>query len=153
MPSATRNAALASAIRPGTRITVRESRYQKPSVVGPGVALGAAAQEAGESELTRSPSSASTAGSTVSEIAAAASATSVPPIPIERRKFCGKTRQRRERRGDRQRGVEDRAAGGGHRAPQRRQARAGARELLAVARDDEQAVVDRQAEAEPGRPG
>ena len=83
MPSAIRNAALASAIRPGIRITVRESRYQKPAVAGRDSASARRCRNAGERELTRSPSRASTAGSTVSEIPAAASATSVPPMPIE----------------------------------------------------------------------
>ena len=45
IPSAISKAALAAAIRPGKRITVCESRYQKPSDVAPGVALGTPVQE------------------------------------------------------------------------------------------------------------
>ena len=55
--------------------------------------------------------------------------------------------QRGERGGDGQRGEEDGAAGGRQHAPHRRQARPVLGDLLAVAGDDEEAVVDRQARA------
>ena len=83
IPSAISSAALAAAIRPGTRITSCESRYQKPSCAGRASRSARRLRNAGESALTRSPSSASTAGRTISAIAAAISATSEPPMPIE----------------------------------------------------------------------
>ena len=43
------------------------------------------------SAFTRGPSTASNAGSTVSETSAAISATAAPPIPIEYRNRCGNT--------------------------------------------------------------
>jgi hypothetical protein len=55
--------------------------------------------------------------------------------------------QRRHRRGDRQRAEEHGSAGGGERALQRGPRPVAERELFAEARQDEQAVVDRQAEA------
>ena len=58
--------------------------------------------------------------------------------------------QRGERAGDGQRAEQDGAPGGRHRPAHRREAGPGLRDLLAVARDDEQAVVDRQPEPEPG---
>ncbi len=45
IPRTIRNVALAKAIRPGMRITVRERRYQKPSERGARVRLGAALEE------------------------------------------------------------------------------------------------------------
>ena len=56
--------------------------------------------------------------------------------------------QRGERGGDGQRGEEDGAPGGGEDASHRRQARPVLGDLLAVAGDDEEAVVDSQAQAE-----
>ena len=58
--------------------------------------------------------------------------------------------QRRDRAGDGQGAEEDGASGGRHRALHRLHAGPTGRDLLAVARDDEQAVVDRQPEAEAG---
>ena len=58
--------------------------------------------------------------------------------------------QRGERPGDGQGAEQDRPPGGLHRPPHRRQPRSRAGDLLAVARDHEQAVVDRQAEPEAG---
>ncbi len=54
--------------------------------------------------------------------------------------------QRGERRADRQRGEEDGAPRGRQHAPHRRHARPALGDLLAVAGDDEEAVVDRQTE-------
>jgi hypothetical protein len=48
-------------------------------------------QRASESEFTRVPSTASSAGSVTSAAVAASSATAAPPIPIENRKRCGNT--------------------------------------------------------------
>jgi hypothetical protein len=91
IPSAISSAELAAAIRPGRRMTSCESRYQNPSVAGRASRSARRRRNAGESALTRSPSTASTAGRTISAIAAAISATSEPPIPIEYRNRCGKT--------------------------------------------------------------
>ena len=58
--------------------------------------------------------------------------------------------QRRHRRGDGEAGEERGAPGGLHGAAVRLARRAAAADLLAVARDHQQRVVDREAEAEPG---
>ena len=57
-------------------------------------------------------------------------------------------RQRRQRARDGDRGVGHGPAGGRHRSPERLHACARLGDLLAVARDDEQAVVDREAQPE-----
>ena len=91
IPSAIRKAALAIAIRAGKRMTSCESRYQNPALAGRASRAARSRRKAGESALTRSPSSARIAGRTRSAIAAAIRATSAPPIPIEYRNRCGKT--------------------------------------------------------------
>ena len=82
--------------------------------------------------------------------AAATTATVAPAMPIDFRKPCGKTVERDQRARD-GRGRERRRCG--RRWPSWRAIAAArrrrARELLAVARDEEQRVVDREAEAEP----
>ena len=91
IPRTISSAALAAAIRPGKRITSCESRYQNPSWAGRASRSARRLRNAGARALTRSPSSASTAGSTISAIAAAIRATIEPPMPIEYKKRCGKT--------------------------------------------------------------
>ena len=83
IPSVISSAVAPSAIRPGTRMTRRESRYQKPLVAGRESASARRWRNAGASALIRGPSSMRTAGSTSSAIAAAIRATSEPPRPIE----------------------------------------------------------------------
>ncbi len=83
MPSTISSVAVEAAMRPGKRITSCERRYQKPSWARRASRSARRARNAGVSELTRSPSRASTAGSTIRAIAAAISATKKPPIPIE----------------------------------------------------------------------
>ena len=90
-PSTTSTAAAAIATRPGRRITPRESRYQKPSCARRASRSPARRHRAGDSALTRGPSSASSAGSATRASVAATNATSIPPMPIEYRKRCGKT--------------------------------------------------------------
>ena len=91
MPRAISTHVVTSAIRPGKRMTKRESRYQKPSVMTADSRSRRRCRRAGASAFTRRPSSTSTAGSTVSEIRPESSATNAPPTPIEFRKFCGKS--------------------------------------------------------------
>jgi hypothetical protein len=91
MPSATSRVALASATRLGRRCTKRERRYQKPSRAPRASRSAARCIRFGASAFTRVPSSASTAGSTISATPQAMSATIMPPSPIEWRKFCGNT--------------------------------------------------------------
>ena len=90
IPSAIRNAALSTAIRPGRRITNRESRYQAPLCAGRASRSAARCNRFGASALTRGPSTVSSAGSTTSASIAATIATTAPAIPIEYRKRCGK---------------------------------------------------------------
>ena len=90
-PSAISAVALTSAIRRGRAITDLDSRYQKPDSAGRASRSAARCSRFGARALTRGPSSARIAGNTTSASVAAISATSAPAIPIERRKFCGKT--------------------------------------------------------------
>ena len=83
IPSAISSVALAAAIRPGRRITKRDSLYQKPDSVGRASRSARAWRNAGASELTRVPSNARMAGRTTSARPAAIRATSEPPRPIE----------------------------------------------------------------------
>ncbi len=83
IPSAISRAALATAIRPGTRITSCESRYQKPCSSRRASRSARRRRKPGESAFTRVPSSARIAGSTIRATAAAIRATSDPPTPIE----------------------------------------------------------------------
>ena len=150
IPSAISAPALSAAIRPGRRITKRDSRYQKPAARGRASRSAARCRRLGASALTRGPSTVSSAGSTTSASAAAISATSAPAIPIEYRNRCGKIASdaiaaatvselnrivRPEVSSVRRSALTPKPLDG---------------RLLAVARDHEQAVVDRQPEAEAG---
>ena len=162
----------AVAIGIGRFITACESLYHGPSRSARAVRSAARCQRAGASELMRGPSTASSAGSAISETVTATSAVAAPPMPIEIRNGSGMTHSEARRERDRDRAVGDRAPGRVDRAVQRlwfgarevsgavRRARQRAvalrtrlvasdlGELLAISRDDEQAVVDREAEAE-----
>ena len=80
------SAAVAAAIGPGRRITACEKRYHGPSRTCAASRCIETCQRLRLSEFTRGPSTASRAGSTVSDTTAAVSATSRPPTPIENRK-------------------------------------------------------------------
>ena len=90
-PMTISSVAVAIAIGPGRRITVRERRYHGPSWRCAASRCIAARQRFRLSAFTRGPSAASSAGSSVSETNAALSATRLPPTPIEYRKRSGKT--------------------------------------------------------------
>ena len=150
IPSTIRKVALASAIRPGIRITVRESRYQKPAVAAVRLGLGPALQERGgegvhalaeEREHGREHGQRDRRRRERDQRAA---------DPHRAQEVLREDGERRERGRHGQRREEHRAAGRRHRAAERDQPGSRARQLLAVARDDEQAVVDRQPEAEAG---
>ena len=136
--------------RPGRRITKRDSRYQKPASAGRASRSAARRQplrregvdprpEHGEQrrqhdERERRPRSARR---------------SCPRSPSSTGSAAG-TQQRGDCRGDRERAVEDRPARGLQRATQRRRRRTRIPRPPRGAGDDEQAVVDRQAEPEAG---
>ena len=90
-PSAISATAATVAIGAGRRMTARDSRYQPPSCTCAASRLIATCQRLRLSALTRGPSAASSAGSTVSDTNAAVSATSTPPTPIEYRNRSGNT--------------------------------------------------------------
>ncbi len=78
-PMAISSAAVRAAIGPGRFITHCENRYQGPSCTCEASRSSDCFQRLRLSEFTRGPSTASIAGSTVSETSAAVSATSTPP--------------------------------------------------------------------------
>ena len=145
-PSAISTVAEATAIGAGYRITQWANRYQPPRSSGRAARSAARCQLAGASAFTLVPSSAKSAGSTVSATRPASGATINPPIAIERRKPSGKTSN------------EPNAAATVtalnatvrpavcDRHPQRLCARPVTHELLPIARHEQQAVVDREAE-------
>ena len=73
------SAAVTAAIGPGRRITICEKRYQPPSCTCRASRSSDSFQRLRPSAFTRGPSTASSAGSTVSDTSAAVSATSTPP--------------------------------------------------------------------------
>ncbi len=114
------------------------------------VGLGAAVQEGGGERVDAVAEQRSTAGRTISAIAAAISATSEPPTPIEYRKRCGKTSSEASAPAT---VSELKSTVRPAVAIVRRIAvrpGTGLGDLLAISRDHEEAVVDRQAEAEAG---
>ena len=90
-PSTSISEAVAPAIRTGRRITMCESRYQYPDDAGRAEFAEARWKRRGARLSTRRPRRASTAGRKRSATPAPISDTSIPPMPIERRKLCGKT--------------------------------------------------------------
>ena len=129
--------------RPARRMTKRASEYQAPRPDRPGRRHGR-----GASALTRGPSSASTAGRTTSATVPPTSETSTPPTPIERRNRCGKTSSdaiAAATVSELKTTVRPALAIVRATAPSR-----AVGELLAVARHDEQAPVDREPEPHPG---
>jgi hypothetical protein len=77
------SAADAIAIVPGWRITKWEKRYQRPFVSGRSVFFADRCSQEGENAFTRSPSSESSAGSTISAVTAQRSAIAMPLIATE----------------------------------------------------------------------
>ena len=146
-PATISSAAVTTATAPGRRMTPCASRYQPPALAGRAEASAARRQRRGASAFTRGPSTASTAGSTSSATTAPARLTSIPPMPIERRKPSGKTSSEaiaaatvRALNSTVRPAVCSVRAIASRPGPVRG-------ELLAVARHHEQAVVDGQAEA------
>ena len=98
--------------------------------------------------LIRCPSTASIAGSSVSEASTETTGISMPPMPIaaEQRQRQDDHRQQPDRHG---RARDDhRVAGVGHRLDERRLDVVPFAELVAEAEDHQQRVVDRDAEAD-----
>ena len=157
IPRAISNAALSAAIGTGRRITKRESRYQKPASVGRRVALGAALEEARRERVDPRAEHAQDRRQDDQRDRGGEQRHQRPADPHRVEEALREDEQRGERRGDGERGEEDRAPRGPHRRPERLPALrpapgsevdASPRDLLAVAGDDEEAVVDRQPEAE-----
>ena len=150
MPSAIRNGGAGDRDPAGDAHHERDSRYQKPLVHrGRLRPLCRRWRNFGASEFTRSPSSARIAGSTISAIAAAISGDERAADPHRVQEALREDAAgRRGRRRPSARRTGRCARPSPSCAAHRLEARAAAGDLLAVARDDEQAVVDRQAEPE-----
>jgi hypothetical protein len=72
----------------GRRMTLRASRYQPPDVSS---GRRRATERRTRSALTRGPSTASSAGSTVSAASMSTTTVATPPYPIDRRNTSGKS--------------------------------------------------------------
>ena len=131
---------------PGRRMTACASRYQPPCSDGRAVASAARRQRRGDRALTRVPSTASAAGRTTSATTIPASETRIPPIPIDCRKPSGKTSSDAIAAAivSALKSTVRPAVASVRAMASAAPARHG--QLLAVARDDEQAVVDGQPE-------
>ena len=138
--------ALSVATGIGRRITKRERRYQKPFWSGLASASAWRRRKRGAPALTREPSRVRTAGRTVRADRCRQQDDQRPAQPHRVEEALREDQQRGQRRGDGQRGEEDGAPRRRHHPSHRRQARAVLGDLLAVAGDDEEAVVDRQAQ-------
>src|SRR5215831_6195281 len=126
-------------------MTLRASRAHAPVSAASAVVRAVASRDCRRrprtrSALTRWPSMASAAGSTVSALIIATPTAAMPPSAIDLRKTSGKI--------SRQAGDQDRAAGRGHRPRHRLTRRTARAEFLAETVDHEQRVVDRHAKAE-----
>ena len=147
-PSRIRKAAESVATGTGRRMTKRESRYQKPLSVGPRVGVGAALQEGGRAGVDARAEQGEDRGQDGQRDQRREEDDQGAAEPHRVEEALREDEQRGERRGDGEGGEEDGAAGGRQHPAHRRRAGPGAGDLLAVAGDDEEAVVDRQAEAE-----
>ena len=150
IPSTIRKRALRVAIGAGRRITKRESRYQKPASSGRASASARRRRKRGRERVDAGAQQRQHGGQHGERDRRGEQRHDAAAEPHRVEEALREDEQGEERRGDGQRGEEDGAAGGRQGAPHRGQAGTVLGDLLAVAGDDEEAVVDRQPEPEAG---